>query len=255
MCNLNFFFFCHDKLRERGYKNILNPFFLYFIMKIKDLPEQNRPRERFLKHGPSALSDAELFAIILRTGSPNENVIDMSNRLIKEYELKKLFDCSLKELQEIKGIGPSKAMQILAMAELGKRYSQAKNPIKKISSAKDVFDLFKKRLIDEKRENFIALHLDSKNKVIKEEIISIGNLDTSIVHPREVFKSAIKESANAIILLHNHPSGDPKPSEQDMEITRQLKKASDFLGIKLIDHVIIGNESYFSFKERTVELN
>mgnify|MGYP000291847990 CR=1 FL=1 len=111
-------------------------------MKIKDLPEQNRPRERFLKHGPEALSDSELFAIILRTGSPNENVINMSDRLIKEHGLNNLFNCSLKELQEIKGIGPSKAMQLLAMAELGKRYSQSKNPIKKISHAKDVFDYF-----------------------------------------------------------------------------------------------------------------
>ena len=123
-------------------------------MKIKDLPEQNRPRERFLKQGPEALSDAELFAIILRTGSQNENVVDMSNRLIKEYGLDGLFSCSLKELQKIKGIGPSKAMQLLAMAELGKRHSQSKNPIKKISSAKDVFDLFYERLKDEKQEHF-----------------------------------------------------------------------------------------------------
>ena len=115
-------------------------------MKIKDLPEQNRPRERFLKHGPEALSDSELFAIILRTGSPSENVIDMSNRLIKEHGLNNLFECSLTELQKIKGIGPSKAMQLLAMAELGKRYSQSKNPIKKISRSKDVFDLFHARL-------------------------------------------------------------------------------------------------------------
>ena len=115
-------------------------------MKIKDLPEQNRPRERFLKHGPEALSDSELFAIILRTGSQNENVIDISNRLIKEYGINNLFDCSLKELQKIKGIGPGKAMQILAISELGKRYSQSKNQIKQINSAKDVFDLFHDKL-------------------------------------------------------------------------------------------------------------
>ena len=133
-------------------------------MKIKDLPEQNRPRERFLKHGPEALSDAELFAIFLRIGTPGENVIDMSNRLIAVYGLDKLFECSLIELQRIKGIGPSKGMQILAMAELGKRHSQAKNPIKKITCAKDVFDYFHERLKDEKQENFyIIVYVRERN--------------------------------------------------------------------------------------------
>ena len=123
-------------------------------MKIKDIPEQNRPRERFLKYGPETLSDAELFAIILRTGTVNENVVDVSNRLIKEYGLDKLFECSLKELEKIKGIGPSKAMQILAMAELWKRRTSSKNPLKKISCAKDAFNYFHERLKDKKEEYF-----------------------------------------------------------------------------------------------------
>ena len=219
-------------------------------MKIKDLPEQNRPRERFLKHGPSALSDAELFAIILRTGSPNENVIDMSNRLIKEYELKKLFDCSLKELQEIKGIGPSKAMQILAMAELGKRYSQAKNPIKKISSAKDVFDYFNERLKDEKQEHFYILMLNSQNNIIGEQLISKGILDASIIHPREVFKPAIRNSASKIIIIHNHPSGDPNPSQEDLDITEKIIKAGEEISIKVLDHMIIGKDNYWNWQEK-----
>src|SRR3989344_2323949 len=184
-------------------------------MKIKDLPEQNRPRERFLKHGSEALSDAELFAIILRTGTINENVIDMSNRLIKEYGLDKLFDCSLKELQNIKGIGPGKAMQILAMFELGKRYSQAKNPIKKITQAKDVFDLFHDRLKDKKQEEFYVLMLNNKNHIIGEQTIYKGTLDAALIEPREIFKEAIKNSAARIILVHNHPSGDPNPSNED----------------------------------------
>ena len=120
-------------------------------MKIKDLPRQNRPRERFLKYGPETLSDAELFAIILRTGTINENVVDVSNRLIKEYGLDKLFECSLKELEKIKGIGPSKAMQILAMAELGKRHTSSKTPIKKITCAEDVFNHFHERLKNKKQ--------------------------------------------------------------------------------------------------------
>lgn len=219
-------------------------------MKIKDLPEQNRPRERFLKYGPETLSDSELFAIILRTGSPNENVIDMSNRLIKEYGLNNLFDCSLKELQKIKGIGPSKAMQVLAMAELGKRYNQSKNPIKKIGSAKDVFDLFHEKLKDKKQEEFWVLMLSSKNNVIGEEFITRGTLDLSIAHPREIFKLAIKNSASKIILIHNHPSGDPNPSESDLELTEELFKSGEFLGIDIVDHVIIGKEIYWSWKEK-----
>ena len=219
-------------------------------MKIKDLPDSSKPRERFLKFGKEALSDAELFAIILRTGTINENVVDMSNRLIKEYSLEKLFDCSLKELQSIKGIGPSKAMQILAMSELGKRYSQSKNPIKKISCAEDVYNHFKEKLKDEKQENFYVLILNNANNIIKEEFISKGVLDSAILHPREVFKPAIKNSASKLILVHNHPSGNPEPSEEDIEITRRLIEAGKLIDIKVLDHVIIGNEGWWSWVEK-----
>ncbi len=215
-------------------------------MKIHDLPSSSRPRERFLSHGASALSDAELFAIILRTGSPNENVIDMSNRLLKEYGLNNLFDCSLKELQKIKGIGPSKAMQLLAMAELGKRHSQAKHPIKKITQAKDVFDLFHARLKDEKQEHFYILMLNNKNNIIGEKLISKGTLDAAIIEPREIFREAIKNSAARVILLHNHPSGDPTPSEEDIEVTQRLTDAGKMLNLQVLDHVIIGKERYWS---------
>ncbi|MCK4553287.1 DNA repair protein RadC, partial [Candidatus Pacearchaeota archaeon] len=185
-------------------------------MKIKDLPEQNRPRERFLKHGPEALSDAELFAIFLRTGTIGENVTDMSNRLIAEYGLDKLFDCSLKELQKIKGIGQGKAMQILAMSELGKRHKLSKKPIKKISCAEDVFDYFHERLRDKKEEHFYVLILNTQNYIIDEQLVSKGILDASIIHPREVFRPAIRNSASKIVLVHNHPSGDPTPSQEDL---------------------------------------
>lgn len=218
-------------------------------MKIRDLPDSSKPRERFLKHGVEALSDAELFAIILRTGTINENVIDMSNRLLKEHGLNNLFDCSLKELQKIKGIGPSKAMQILAMSELGKRQSQAKNPIKKITQAKDVFDLFHDRLKDKKQEEFWVLMLNSQNNIIKEQLVSKGILDSAIIHPREVFKDAIKNSSSKIIILHNHPSGNPEPSREDIEITKKLAKTGNLVNIKLIDHIVLGNPSYFSFLE------
>ena len=223
-------------------------------MRIKDMPDNNRPRERFLKYGPEVLSDAELFAIFLRTGTIGENVTDMSNRLIATYGLDKLFDCALKELQKIKGIGPTKAMQILAMAELGKRYNQLKNSNnknqKKISSAEDVFNYFHERLKDKKQEEFWILMLNTQNIIIGEELISRGILDASIIHPREIFRPAIKNSASKIILVHNHPSGDPSPSDEDAQITKQIRNSSEHLDIDVVDHIIIGEKEYYSFKNR-----
>jgi DNA repair protein RadC len=221
-------------------------------MKIKDIPKEGRPRERFLKHGPETLSNAELFAILLRTGSKEENVVDMSNRLISEYGLDKLFECSLKELQKIKGIGPSKAMQILTIAELGKRYSQSKTPITKITQAKDVFDYFHERLKNEKQECFYVLILNNQNHIIKEELITKGVLDAAIVHPREIFRPAIKNSASKIILVHNHPSGNSNPSEEDLDITHQIIEVGKQIDIKVLDHIIIGNGSWWSWVENRV---
>jgi DNA repair protein RadC len=218
-------------------------------MKIKDLPSSSRPRERFLKYGPETLSDAELFAILLRTGSRGENVIDMSNRLIAEYGLDKLFDCSLKELEKIKGIGENKAMQILTISEIQKRINQSKNPVKKITCGKDVFNYFHDRLKDKKEENFYVILLDTKNQIIKEELITKGVLDASIVHPREIFKPAIKNSASRIILIHNHPSGDPSPSQEDLTITKQIEKVGEEIGISVLDHVIVGKEKWWGWKE------
>ncbi len=214
------------------------------------MPDSSKPRERFLKHGPETLSDAELFAIILRTGTIYENVIDMSNRLIAEHGFDGLFDCSLKELQNIKGIGPSKAMQILAMAELGKRYSQSKKPVKKITCAEDVFNYFNERLKDKKEEYFYILTLNTKNHITGEYLISKGVLDSAIIHPREIFKPAIKNSAFKIILVHNHPSGDPNPSQEDLDITKQIIAVGKHIDIKVLDHVIIGRDELWSWVER-----
>ncbi len=213
------------------------------------MPEQNRPRERFKKYGPETLSDAELFAIILRTGTSGENVVDMSNRLIAEYGLDKLFECSLKELQSIKGIGPDKSMQILSMAELGKRYQLSKKPLKKIKTPNEVYDLLYEKLKNEKQENIIILMLNAHNNIIGEELISKGILNASIIHPREIFKPAIKNSASKIIMVHNHPSGDPNPSKNDKEITMKLHNASKILDIELLDHIILGEKKLFSIKE------
>jgi len=218
-------------------------------MRIKDISKENRPRERFLKSGAASLSDAELLAVILQTGTKDENAIDMSNRLISKYGLDKLSELSLNELQEIKGIGPAKAMQIKALFEFNKRHAISKRDETPIKCAKDVYEYALPLLSGKDKEHFMILHLDSKNKIIKDEIISIGILNASLVHPREVFKSAIKESANAIVLVHNHPSGDYTPSQEDKEITERLFDAGEVLNIKVLDHVIIGKEGYWSWKE------
>ena len=219
-------------------------------MRIKDISKENRPRERFLKNGATALSDAELLAVILQNGSRKENVVDMSNRLISKQGISKLSELSLKELQEIDGIGPAKAMQIKALFEFNKRHNLSKENGKPIKSAKDVFQYASQRILDDKKEQFMILLLDTKNRVIKDETISIGTLNASVIHPREIFKSAIKESANSIILVHNHPSGEPEPSQEDTEITEKLFDAGELLNIKVLDHVIIGKDNYYSFKEK-----
>ena len=216
-------------------------------MRIKDIISDNRPVERLEKQGPNVLSDAELLAIILKTGNKNENVIDMCNKLLSKFN--NISKCSLKELQQIKGIGRVKASQIIAIFELNKRFSGSRNDGKIIKSARDVFKYCYPKLKGLDKENFIVVYLDTKNRIIRDEGISIGTLNSSLIHPREVFKNAIKESANAIILVHNHPSGDVEPSEEDRTITKILFDTGELLSIKVLDHVIIGNNKWYSFRE------
>jgi DNA repair protein RadC len=213
-------------------------------MKIKEFSKDERPRERMLSFGAESLSNAELLAIILRVGSKNENVIEMSQKILSKYPVEKLSDPSIKELCNIKGIGEAKALQIKAIFELNKRSVCKK--IVKISSPKNVFEYFS-FIFNKKQENFYILCLDSKNQIISHKLIAIGTLDSVIIHPREVFKEAIKESAQNIILVHNHPSGDPTPSLADKEITKKLETASQTIGIGLLDHIIIGKDKWFSF--------
>ncbi len=215
-------------------------------MKVKEMLVSARPREKLQEKGEYSLTDSELLALILRTGNPGQNVIEVATNLIKQYGLDKLNECSLEELQEIKGIGLAKACQIQALFEFNKRHNMAKQPLTKISSAEDVYNYMKEKLKDKKQEHFIVLMLDNKNKLIKEELITKGILDSSIIHPREVFRPAIKNSAKKIILVHNHPSGNPQPSEEDIEVTKRLRDAADTLGVKLLDHVIVGGEGFWS---------
>ncbi|MBT4376820.1 DNA repair protein RadC [archaeon] len=220
-------------------------------MKILDIARESRPRERFEIFGPENLSDAELLAIILRTGNKQENVVDLSNKLIAKHGLNKIFECSIKELQEINGIGKAKAIQLLVINEISKRCISSKQKSPKIKSAKDAFELMHPKLSNLKKEYFKIILLDTKNKVIGIEQISVGILDASIIHPREIFKPAIKNSASRIILIHNHPSGDPTPSIEDLDITRKLTEVGELIGIQVLDHVIIGDKSFWSFNEDT----
>ena len=231
---------------------LLTGFTSFMTFTVRDLPLSERPRERLQKHGEEALSVQELLALILGRGSKNDSVLSVAQRLLSHFgDLNKLASAGLEELARIKGIGPAKAAQIKAVFELGKRSlsSWDKAEKTKISSAEDVFKLFGQRLKAKKKEHFLVLLLDARNRLIRSVEISVGSLDASIVHPREVFKEAIGESASRLILVHNHPSGDPKPSEADIEITGRLAAAGKILGLEILDHIIIGNKNASSLKE------
>lgn len=219
-------------------------------MKIKDMPFFTQPYHRLKKNGVSSLSDAELLAIIISSGSRGESAVDTANRILKRYNFNKLSELNLTELKKELG-NEVKALRVLSLLEINKRNNKLQRGGfgNTIESAKDIFNLFVEDLKNKKKEHFYALYLDTKNRIIeKPELISTGTLNSSIVHPREIFKEAIKKSANAIILVHNHPSGDCSPSDEDLQITKKLIDAGKLLGIKVLDHVIIGDE-FWSWKD------
>lgn len=221
-----------------------------YKIKILDMQKEERPRERLLKNGASALSDSELLAIILRTGSKKENVINLSQRILGEYNIKQLSQINITQLMKVHGIKESKAAQISACFEIARRlesFNDVEKP--KISSPEDVYRRLFPRMREQKKEMFIELCLDTKNQILKEEVISVGSLNANVVHPREVFKLALTESAAHIIVAHNHPSGDPTPSREDIEITKKLVETGNIMGITVLDHVIIGDGRHFSLKE------
>lgn len=213
-----------------------------------------KPMEKMQRYGKEALTDAELFAIIFRAGTRKTNAIALAEQMLrrdlKGSPLVNLYQDSLLELQEIPGIGQVKAAQVHAVLELSKRISKQHHfQDVKITSANSVANVYMEDLRHLKHECFKVIYLDTKNKIINDENISVGSLNASLVHPREVFKNAIKKSANSIIVMHNHPSGDPAPSREDIDITRRIRKAGELLGIALLDHIIIGDHRYISFKE------
>ena len=213
-------------------------------MKIKEIAKEQRPRER-LKAG-NVLNDAELLALLLGSGTKGESAIDMGNRLLSENGLDKLNSLSIQELMKIKGIGLAKASKLIAAFELSKRVSSGKICEKIVKNPSDIASHYIEKLKDLKKEHFIAVFLDSKNKIIKDEIISIGTLNSSLVHPREVFKEAIKNSANSVILVHNHPSGSVEPSDEDYRVNKVLVETGNLVGIKVLDHLVVGGEEWIT---------
>ncbi len=217
---------------------------------IKNMPAELRPRERLLKEGPQFLSDIELLAIMLRTGSTDASAVELATALLGYFGgLKQLLGASVEELSAFKGVGPAKVAQVKAALELGRRVAMATawdRP--SIKSPENAAALVMEEMRHLDREHFWALLLNTKNQLLARETISIGTLNSSAIHPRELFKAAIKRSAAGVILVHNHPSGDPTPSRQDIEVTRRLVEAGNIIGINVLDHLVIGDNKFISFK-------
>lgn len=220
---------------------------------IKGWPERERPREKLMHVGPSALSEAELLALVIGNGdaASKRSALDLGRALLGEFGgLRALADASCTELQRVKGIGKAKAACIKAALELSCRFQgRALESLERFTSAGQVFEHLHYEFRDRRKEYFMALLLDGKNRIIKRVQISEGSLNQSIVHPREVFTTAVRESAAAVILLHNHPTGDPAPSPEDLEVTRRLCLAGELIGIRVLDHIILGDGAYYSFTD------
>ncbi|MCI6693462.1 MULTISPECIES: RadC family protein [unclassified Clostridium] len=224
-------------------------------IKVIDIPQEERPVEKLLISGPETLTNAELLAVILRTGTRGENIISLSTRIISEFNgLDGLLDAGINEITSIKGIKNIKASQILAVGELVKRINVLSliKIEKVISSPNDIASLIMKEMSFLKQEVLKLIMLDTKNNIIGIKDVFKGSLNTSIVHPREIFKEAIKKSSSSIIICHNHPSGDPTPSKEDINITIRLKECSKIIGIDLLDHLIVGKNQYVSLKEKGI---
>jgi len=219
---------------------------------IADMPETERPRERLSRLGASSLSTAELIAIVMGTGRPGVSALALAERvLVQTGGLRELLDVDAAELKQVSGVGTAKALTILAAIELGRRLvaSGVELPAK-ISSPEDAAAYLMERLRFLSKEHFVTLHLDTKHQVVGEEVVSIGSLNASIAHPREIFRTALKRNAAAILCAHNHPSGDPAPSEEDILVTQRLIKAGQILGIEVLDHIVFGDKRYISLRER-----
>jgi DNA repair protein RadC len=227
-------------------------------LKIREMPPEERPREKLTAHGPAALTSSELIAILLRTGVAGANAVEVARKLLEKYgSLSGLSRCSVDELKKIKGVGPAKAVQLVAAFGLGDRLAREKWAKQKIDSPEIVSDLLGSEMRTLRKESLRVILLDARYHLIRVEQVSLGTGNESIAHPREIFHPAVVSSAYAVIVVHNHPSGDASPSQADHSLTRRLAEVAQLLQIKLLDHVIIGaaadgNPGYFSFKEAGV---
>ena len=217
---------------------------------IKELPKVERPREKLIQYGPEKLSNSELLAILLRSGTKDENVVELANKILKKFGSNQLPNLNFEDLKDYPGLGPAKACEIIACFELGKRLLKDKKA-EIYLKPKEIWEELKD-LRDHKKEHFVVFYLDSRNQEIKREIISVGSLNANLVHPREVFEPAVRNLAAQIILAHNHPSGDPEPSEDDLEITKKLVESGKILGIEVVDHIIVVKNGFLSFKEKNL---
>lgn len=218
------------------------------MVKIKDIPRLERPREKLQKYGPGKLSNSELLAILLGSGTKGINVIELANKILKKFGADKIANSSFNDLEKFFGLGQAKACILVACFELGKRLLKDKKSVLILSPEMAWQEL--KDIRDHKKEHFVVFYLDARHQIIKKDIISIGSLNASLVHPREVFEPAVKNLAAQIIIAHNHPSGETEPSENDIEITRRLVEAGKILGIEIIDHIIVTKNSFLSFAEK-----
>ena len=219
-------------------------------MLIKDFHKSERPRERMLRDGAESLSNQELLAIILRTGTKSESVVQLGSHLLEKFEgLRGMRSATFEELMEVKGIGPAKAAQLFAAIELGRRFGQLQ--LEQGLSVKHPGDVAEYLMAEMRflpQEHFVVLFLNSRNQVIHKQSVFIGSLTDSIVHPREVFREAVRRKANSFICAHNHPSGNPEPSKADIDVTKRLAECGKIMGIELIDHVVIGDNNYVSMR-------
>jgi len=219
---------------------------------VRDLPRQERPRERLQKFGPEALSAQELLALVIGRGIPKKSVMNIAQELLAKFgNVKAISQATLEELSQVKGIGLAKATQIKACFELGKREDLEPELVNfDINNPEAVVKAVRSGIRDKAKEHFKLILLNPRNKIIGISTVSVGTLNASLVHPREVFKDAIVHSAASVVLAHNHPSGDPEPSEDDLKITKKLVDCGKILGIEVLDHIVIGKNHFLSFKER-----
>ncbi len=221
-------------------------------MKIKGLPKEERPREKLLFYGKESLSTAELLAILLRTGTKEKSALEIAQDVLAMHESGILYleNCSPEELAGIKGMGTAKACQVLAAVELGRRAAIHPGKTRKqITNPDDIVQLFMEKMRYYKQEHFQVLLVNAKGRIMEEAEVSVGDLCSTVIHPREVFSQAIKRGAASVLFVHNHPSGDPQPSQADVKTTKQLVEAATILGIHVLDHIIIGDGRYASMKE------